>query len=207
MTPNPEPPDQPPDDPAGPRPAEVTEPPLADALHDCAIGQEELPYARFPRRLAAMVMDLWILGVAVAVVSAALAVFGALTLGFGLILVPIVIPAVLFGLTGYAEASEGQASLGKTFCDLVVTDLDGQPITMGQSLVRFLVRVALVWVSWEITIRHFSNGWFLMPQDIGTTGLVFAATSLIQLFTPRRQALHDLVAGTLVLHRPRQPRP
>lgn len=60
--------------------------------------------------------------------------------------------------------------------DLHVTDLQGGRISFGRA-------------SW----RYFAQG---------LTLLTFGFGYLLQLFTPRRQTLHDLVSGTVVV-RPR----
>ncbi len=76
----------------------------------------------------------------------------------------------------YFESSSWQATPGKRAVNLYVTDLNGQPIS-------FL----------HATGRHFAKlitG--LIPLLLG---YIMAA------FTERRQALHDMIAGTLVLKR------
>ncbi len=76
----------------------------------------------------------------------------------------------------YLESSSWQATIGKRVMSLYVTDLNGQPIS-------FL----------NATGRHFAkivSG--LIPLFLG---YIMAA------FTERRQALHDMIAGTLVLRR------
>lgn len=76
----------------------------------------------------------------------------------------------------YCESSSWQATVGKRVMNLYVTDLNGQPIS-------FL----------HATGRHFAKiitG--LIPLFLG---YIMAA------FTERRQALHDMIAGTLVLRR------
>ena len=76
----------------------------------------------------------------------------------------------------YFESSSWQATPGKRVVNLYVTDLNGQPIS-------FL----------NATGRHFAKiitG--LIPLLLG---YIMAA------FTERRQALHDMIAGTLVLRR------
>jgi uncharacterized RDD family membrane protein YckC len=71
------------------------------------------------------------------------------------------------------ESSAMQATLGKRALGIVVTDLAGNRISFGRATGRYLAR----WLS-------------LLTLMIGY---------LIQPFTSRRQALHDLISGTLVL--------
>ena len=77
---------------------------------------------------------------------------------------------------GLMEGSALQASLGKLAFGLKVTDLDGNRLLPGRALVRGLLKVVLM----EITA-------FL--------------SFLPAAFTSRRQALHDMVAGSTVLVR------
>jgi uncharacterized RDD family membrane protein YckC len=70
-------------------------------------------------------------------------------------------------------SSDRQATLGKMALGLKVTDLNGQPISFGRA-----------------TGRHFAK--FL-------SGLVACIGFIIAAFTERKQALHDMLASTLVV--------
>jgi uncharacterized RDD family membrane protein YckC len=91
------------------------------------------------------------------------------------------IAAVLLGVIGNwlyhakMQSSPRQATLGKYFMGLKVTGLDGERISFGQA-----------------TGRHFAK--FLSTFPV-FAGFVIAA------FTRKKQALHDMVAGTLVVRR------
>jgi uncharacterized RDD family membrane protein YckC len=84
--------------------------------------------------------------------------------------------AVAWLYFGLMEGSALQASLGKLAFGLKVTDLDGNRLLPGRALVRGLLKVVLM----EITA-------FL--------------SFLPAAFNSRRQALHDMVAGSTVLVR------
>ena len=71
------------------------------------------------------------------------------------------------------ESSRWQATLGKLAVGIRVTDPAGERIALGRALGRVLLR----WLS----------------------TLAIYAGHLIQPFTARRQAFHDVLAGTLVL--------
>ena len=73
-------------------------------------------------------------------------------------------------------SSSARGTLGMQLMDLQVTDLEGGRISVARSAGRY----------------------FAQLLSILTLGIGY----LIQLFTPRRQALHDLVSGTVVV-RPR----
>lgn len=71
------------------------------------------------------------------------------------------------------ESSEKQATLGKMAMGIIVTDLDGNRISFGRATGRFFSKI----ISCAILF----------------IGYLMAA------FTERKQALHDIMAGTLVL--------
>ncbi|HEX7007505.1 MAG TPA: RDD family protein [Alphaproteobacteria bacterium] len=71
------------------------------------------------------------------------------------------------------ESSPKQATLGKMALGIKVTDLDGNRISFGRATGRFFAK--------------FISGVILL------IGYIMAA------FTARKQALHDIIAGTLVV--------
>jgi uncharacterized RDD family membrane protein YckC len=71
------------------------------------------------------------------------------------------------------ESSPKQATIGKFTLGLKVTDLRGKRISF-----------------WQANLRYFSRVLSLLPVLLGF---------ILILFTRRRQALHDYVAGTLVM--------
>jgi len=74
------------------------------------------------------------------------------------------------------ESSEWQATVGKRMLGLVVTDMAGQRVSFGRS-----------------TGRHF--GKIITNMVPAFIGYIMAA------FTERKQALHDMMAGCLILKR------
>jgi uncharacterized RDD family membrane protein YckC len=73
------------------------------------------------------------------------------------------------------EASSWQATPGKRILRLYVTDLNGQRLTFGRALLRNLARQ----ISGFLVIGYVIAG-----------------------FTEKKQALHDILAGSLVMRRP-----
>ena len=71
--------------------------------------------------------------------------------------------------------SEWQATVGKRIMSIVVTDLDGKRLSFGRA-----------------TGRHFAK--YISAFLLGI-GFIIAA------FTAKRQALHDMIAETLVIKR------
>jgi uncharacterized RDD family membrane protein YckC len=91
---------------------------------------------------------------------------------------------VYFGIFGFLlnwlyhtalESSGRQATLGKMAMGIVVTDMEGGRISFGRANGRF----------WSKII----------------SGLFFSIGYIIAGFTERKQALHDLIAATLVVNR------
>jgi uncharacterized RDD family membrane protein YckC len=71
------------------------------------------------------------------------------------------------------DSSAKQGTLGKMVCGLRITDLEGNRISFGKATGRFFA-------------KSFLSGIFLI-------GFIMAA------FTERKQGLHDMIAGTLVV--------
>jgi len=74
----------------------------------------------------------------------------------------------------WCESSEWQATLGKKVLGLVVTDMDSQRVSFGRASGRHFAKI-------------LTN---MIPAFIGY---------LMAAFTGKKQALHDLIAGCLVL--------
>ncbi|HEY9650373.1 MAG TPA: RDD family protein [Coleofasciculaceae cyanobacterium] len=143
----------------------------------------EAVYAGFGKRFLAALLDGLILSIINWIVGFVI----------GLILSPIVgrseggaaaSAGLLGGLVGvliswlyYAvqESSAKQATIGKQALGIVVTDLDNNRISFVQA-----------------TIRYFSK--------ILST-LILMIGYLMVLFTEKKQALHDIIAGTLVVNK------
>ena len=87
-------------------------------------------------------------------------------------LVAIVAGWLYFGLM---ESSEKQATLGKIALGMVVTDESGNRITFGRASGRFFAKIL--------------------------SGIILAIGYIMAAFTAKKQALHDILAKTLVLNK------
>ncbi len=87
----------------------------------------------------------------------------------------VMIISLLFTWAYFAmmESSAWQGTVGKKVMGIQVTDLNGSRISLGRATIR-------------LAVKAFLSGWFLI-------GYIMA------FFTQRKQGLHDLIAGTLVL--------
>ncbi len=94
-------------------------------------------------------------------------------LGVILVLLPVTI-AVTWIYFAAMESSAHQGTLGKMALGLLVTDLQGQRVSFGRATGRFFAKII--------------------------TGLIpFFIGYIMAGFTEKRQALHDMIAGCLVL--------
>ncbi len=76
------------------------------------------------------------------------------------------------------ESSEWQATLGKKALGLVVTDMTGQRVSFGRATGRHFAKIVSNLVSFGIGLGY-----------------------LMAAFTEKKQALHDMLAGCLILRR------
>jgi len=133
-------------------------------------ADDRAAYAGFWRRLAAYAIDYVILWLASAVLIVAATLAGILPDR-----APQLSAIVLVGYFFYCsllESSSWQATVGKHLLGLRVTSHRGERIGFGRAAARFVAKLL--------------------------SGLTLCLGYLLFFFTKRRQALHDLIAGTLV---------
>lgn len=98
------------------------------------------------------------------------------------------------------ESSAAQATLGKRAIGLRVTDLEGRRISLARATGRFLAETLFpVFIGMVMMIPLLMITSMMPFLDVPAYTLCFLLGYLIQPFTARKQALHDIVAGTLVL--------
>ena len=142
-----------------------------------------MEYAGFWRRFAAFNIDAVLLGMVQAVATIVMVVTipepeASDEANVGSIatanLVSFVATWLYFALM---ESSAKQATVGKILVGVVVTDIDGNRVSFGRASGRYFGKI----VSWIIL----------------AIGFIMAA------FTERKQALHDIMAGCLVIRKPK----
>ncbi|MCW5966729.1 MAG: RDD family protein [Bryobacterales bacterium] len=145
-------------------------------------------YAQFHTRFFAWLIDGFLVGMVVGafvILGSITSAIGASVLGAdaaaiaGMLAFIIFLPLSLLAPLLYHlkfETGPAQGTLGKQWLGIRVVTLDGRTISKGQSLGRCVVRFLL-------------SGAFV--------GLGY----FIALFTERKQALHDLIANTIVVER------
>jgi len=159
-------------------------------------GDGGIVYAGFWRRVAANVIDGMIVNaISFVLLAILLPVFGFSMAGFlglteswgiprnqddiseDLVMFQLVLQLVLMALTcayyAWFHASHNRATLGKMAVGIKVVRLDGEKITLGRGIGRYF---AFVLSSFTVGIGFLMAG-----------------------FTQRKQALHDIICGTLVV--------
>lgn len=161
-------------------------PPRAAVHGSDYVAGGEVVYAGFWKRFAAYAIDSFLMAIVAWMVQAVMMVgmFGAASgdptgflagaglFGFilGMVIVPLGLQALYFAAM---HASAKQATLGKMAVGIKVTDDDGQAISFWRGVGRYFATIVS---SLILAIGYFMAG-----------------------FTERKRALHDMIAGTLVV--------
>ncbi|GAB3731470.1 hypothetical protein GCM10028794_07710 [Silanimonas algicola] len=198
--------------PPAPRPADATPPPSepqrtapVGAYPDTAVqqayaaqvgvepqaraafaGDGHVLYASFLKRVAASIIDGFIVAILSLIVQTPIALIGGVGIsamgdstGAGHLLLQLASQLISIGIGiayfGYFYTSDQQASPGKQLVGIKVARPDGERISFARSVGRY-----------------FAN-WL----NLLTLGLTY----LLPLFTERRQTLHDLICDTVVVDR------
>ncbi len=153
-----------------------------------------LVYAGFWKRFAAYLIDSIVIGIVAMIILLPFFIM----MGFGIVMSATsddaeqVIPAVIGAIVGYLmlgllaaigqwlyfalmESSKHQGTLGKMALGIRVTDLAGNRITFGRATGRYFAKII--------------------------SGLTMGVGYVLAAFTEKKQALHDMIAGCLVVDR------
>lgn len=128
------------------------------------------------RRIMAYLVDFAVILFILLAFSIVGAVMGLFTFGIGWIALVPLLPASIVAYYALTLGSHRRATLGMRMMDLVLTPTRGQPLDGPMAFVHTLVFYVTFWISWPVSL-------------------------LFALFTPRRQMIHDLVVGTLMVRR------
>lgn len=141
-----------------------------------SVGVGQTQYAGFWMRVAASLIDGFVLMIPGLIVIGIFGGIGAAIESEGLVLMGYLIYILMFWLySALMEASSKQATVGKMALGLKVTDLSGGSISFGQA-----------------TGRHFGK---IVSYLILYIGYMMAG------WTEKKQALHDMMASTLVVRK------
>jgi uncharacterized RDD family membrane protein YckC len=128
------------------------------------------------RRVLAFIVDMVIVGLAVGAVTLVGLIVGFLTLGVGWLATLVIIPVFIVGYYALTLGSHTRATVGMRMMDLVLTPTRGQPLNGVMAFLHTVLFWVTVWIAWPVSLA-------------------------VALFTPRRQMVHDYIAGTLMLRR------
>ncbi|WDS37848.1 RDD family protein [Pseudoxanthomonas sp.] len=146
----------------------------------------EVVYAGFWKRVAAYVIDAFVVGLVGGIIGAIIGGIMGAAFGLGggmesggLLAIQIVVQLVSQALTAcyyaYFHSSNNQATLGKMAVGIKVVNNVGEPISFARGIGRYF---ALILSSLTLCIGFIMAG-----------------------FTERKRALHDMICGTLVVDR------
>lgn len=128
------------------------------------------------RRVIAYIVDLVLLALITVIILVVGTIAGFFTFGLAWISLPIVIPIAILGYYVMTLGSRMRATVGMQLMDIVLTPTRGRPLDGWQILIHPLVFWITVWVAWPISLA-------------------------VALLTPRREMVHDFIAGTLMVRR------
>ncbi len=128
------------------------------------------------RRVIAFFIDTLIMGAMIVAFALVGLIAGFLTFGLAWLALIFVIPATIVVYYGSTLGSSKRATLGMQAMDIVLTPTRGQPLDGWMAVIHAVLFWMTTWISWPISL-------------------------LFALFTPRRQMVHDLIVGTLMVRR------
>jgi uncharacterized RDD family membrane protein YckC len=161
------------------------------AAGSVAIPATGAVYAGFWLRFVAIIIDFILVGIAFAIPSAIL--FGALGMSMGagmasrnpglmigpalgtIFMIEMIAVLVQWLYFAMMESSSWQATVGKKALGLMVTDMDGRRISFGRATGRYFAKII--------------------------SGMILMIGYLMAGFTEKKQALHDMMAGCLVVRK------
>lgn len=128
------------------------------------------------RRALAFIVDAVLISVLAILLFILGVIAGFLTFGLAWVGLVLVIPGAIVMYYALTLGSPSRATPGMKLFDLVLTPTRGQPLNGPLAFLHALVFYVTFWISWPVSL-------------------------LFVLFTPRRQMIHDLITGTLMLRR------
>ena len=136
----------------------------------------ELFESLLTRRVMAFGIDIVILAIVISVAAVVALLAGIFTLGLGFLATPVILFLSVVLYYGATLGSVRRATIGMQAMDLVLTPTRGAPLDGWRAFAHPLI--------------YWLTCWVLPPFSL-----------LLALFTPRRQLLHDLLLGVLMVRR------
>lgn len=128
------------------------------------------------RRVFAFLIDCVIMGIAIVIVTLVATLLGLFTFGLSLLSLPIIVPLTFVGYYALTLGSPSRATWGMRAMDIVLTPTRSTPLDGWMAMIH----VVLFWIS---------------------TAILTPFVLLLGLLTNRRQLLHDMIVGGLMVRR------
>ena len=128
------------------------------------------------RRVFAFVIDSVLIGTLILMLSVFGLIAGFLTFGLAWLALTIVVPASVVLYYAVTLGSHRRATVGMQMMDIVLTPTGAAPLDGWVACLHAAIFWVTVWISWPVSL-------------------------LFVLFTSRRQMIHDLLTGTLMVRR------
>lgn len=127
------------------------------------------------RRVFAYLVDFLLMSLLTGLLFVITLVLGIVTFGLAWLTLPIIFPLAVVIYYVVTLGGNNRATPGMRMFDLVLTPTSGPPLNGAKSLLHPFVFWITIWIFWPLLA--------------------------IGLFTQRRQLLHDMITGTLMLRR------
>lgn len=128
------------------------------------------------RRVLAFVIDCVIMGILITLVTIVAGILGIVTLGLAWLAIPVVVPVVFVAYYAVTLGSRSRATLGMRAMDIVLTPMRNKPLDGWM----VMIHVVVFWI---------------------TCGVLTPFVLALGLITNRRQLLHDLLVGVMMVRR------
>lgn len=161
--------------------------------------EKTLEYAGFLKRATAFAADYLIVGVASLLLKMGINHFFEDIPG-----VPLHIALLFIGGWAYwsfQESSRLQATFGKQLVNVIVTDLNGDQLSFTRASIRYLTKViGLYCLTFGLTPVGLTPLGGVITELIATVlGVGFCIGFILVIFTPKKQALHDMITMAVVV--------
>ncbi len=127
------------------------------------------------RRVLAYVVDFVIISVFTGIVALFSVIMGFFTFGLALLTLPFCLPIAVLIYYAATLGSPRRSTVGMQMFDIVLTPTSGPPLDGWKSLIHPFVFWLTIWLFWPLLF--------------------------IGLFTQRRQLLHDMITGSLMVRK------
>jgi uncharacterized RDD family membrane protein YckC len=145
-------------------------------------------YAKIPKRIGAYIIDLLVLAVILILELNICKNFKYLMSNEQHILLSDIlglINAIIY--FSISESSKKQATIGKRAMGIIVTNLHGERLSVGKAFLRNIIK--------------FIGSFIWILSSVKEMIIISFLGYILSIFLPKKQALHDLIAGSIVVNR------